>query len=120
MPGRQDIEKVSHIHEMIINEMIANPLVTQAELCAQFGYRPSWMSRIIRSDAFQARLAERRQAVMDPIIRQRLNDKLQSVALQSISTIQRQLDSPDASADMALSSLQMVQRALGVINPPKE
>jgi len=120
MPGNQGIEKVSHVHEMIINEMIANPLVTQAELCQQFGYKPSWMSRIIKSDAFQARLAQRRQEVMDPIIRQRLKAKLETVALQSISTIQRQLDSPEASADLALASLQMVQRSLGVIEPPKK
>lgn len=120
MPGNQTIEKVSHIHECIINEMLADPLCTQKELCEKFSYSVGWMSRLINSDSFQARLAERRKEVMDPEIKARLKDKMESVVMQSLSTIQHKLNSPDASADLAMASLGVLQQGLGLVNPPKK
>lgn len=118
--GNQTIYKVSHIHESIINEMIADPTQTQQELAEKFGYSCSWMSRLINSDSFQARLAERRQEVMDPSIKARLKDKLETVTMVALDSIQRKLESPEASAELALSSLGIIQQSLGLINPPKK
>ena len=117
--SNQVISKVSHIHECIINEMIANPTISQQELCAVFGYSTSWMNRLVNSDSFQARLAERRQEVMDPQIRARLKDKLESVTLQALNSIEHKLNSPDSSADLALQSLGVIQQCLGVVAPKK-
>ena len=111
MAGATSIERVSHIHECIINEMVADPTITQALLCEQFGYTPAWMSRIIGSDSFQARLAERRQQLLDPRLKQQLTEKLESVVLQSMEQIQRKLDSTE-SADLALESLLVAGNAL--------
>lgn len=118
--GNQTIYKVSHIHECIINEMIADPTKSIAELAEIFGYSKSWMSRLTNSDSFQARLAERRQEVMDPSIRARLKDKLETVTMVALDSIQRKLESPEASADLALSSLGVIQQSLGIIAPPKK
>lgn len=118
--GNQTIYKVSHIHESIINEMIADPTQTQQELAEKFGYSCSWMSRLINSDSFQARLAERRQEVMDPSIKARLKDKLETVTMVALDSIQRKLESPEASAELALSSLGIIQQSLGLVNPPKK
>lgn len=118
--GNQTVYKVSHIHECIINEMIADPTQTQIELAEKFGYSKNWMSRLINSDSFQARLAERRQEVMDPSIKARLKDKLETVTMVALDSIQRKLESPEASAELALSSLGVIQQSLGLINPPKK
>lgn len=118
--GNQRIYKVSHIHECIINEMIADPTRTIAELAEIFGYSTSWMSRLTNSDSFQARLAERRQEVMDPSIRARLKDKLETVTMVALDSIQRKLESPETSAELALSSLGVIQQSLGLVKPPKK
>lgn len=120
MSGAQVISKVSHIHECIINELIANPTITQQELCAAFGYSVSWMNRLVNCDSFQARLAERRQEVMDPQIKARLKDKFETVTAQALATIQHKLDSPDSSADLALQSLGVLQQCMGVVAPQKK
>lgn len=118
--GALTLHKVHHIHEMIINDMIADPTVLQTELCARFGYSIGWMNRLINSDSFQARLAERRQELLDPQIRMRLKEKMESVVIQSLNTIQHKLNGPEASADLAMASLGVVQAGLGLINPPKK
>lgn len=120
MAGAQSIEKVHHIHECIINDMIAEPTVTQQELCKRFGYSVGWMSRLINSDSFQARLAERRQELLDPALKDQLNRRLKAVVTQSLDTIQQRLNSgPADSAELALASLGIAGTALGVLNPPK-
>jgi len=119
MAGAQKIDKVHHIHECIINDMIAEPTVTQLELCKRFGYTPGWMSRLINSDSFQARLAERRQELLDPDVKKKLNARLEAVVAQSMDHIQSRLNSSEANADLALASLGVAAAGLGVLNPPK-
>lgn len=119
MPGNQRVVKVSHIHECIINEMLLEPRITQVQLCEMFGYSPGWMTRLINSDSFQARLAERRQELIDPAIKARLNDRLKSVVMQSAEQIQRKLDAGD-NAQLALDSLGVFTEALGILNPGKK
>ncbi len=119
MAGAQSIAKVSNIHECIINDMIAEPTVTQLQLCERFGYTPGWMSRLINSDSFQARLADRRQELLDPQLKKQLNARLEAVVNQSLNSIQQRLDSPEGSADLALASLGVMAAGLGVLNPPK-
>ena len=77
------------------------------------------MSRLTNSDSFQARLAERRQQLLDPDVKARLNDKMKSVTLQALATIQHKLNSPESSAELALSSLGVMQQSLGVLNAGK-
>jgi hypothetical protein len=119
MSSKQTIDKVSHIHECIINEMLLNPAVTQQDLSMMFGYSVSWMSRLINSDSFQARLAERRRELIDPVLKVRLEDRLKSAVMQSTEQIQRRLDAGD-NADLALQSLGVLTDALGALNPPKK
>lgn len=119
MPGNQIITKVSHIHECIINEMLLDPRITQAQLSEMFGYSVSWMNRLINSDSFQARLAERRNELVNPTLKARLEDRLKSAALQSVDQIQRQLNAGD-NADLALQSLGIFSEAMGMLNPPKK
>lgn len=119
MAGAQQIDKVGHIHECIINDMIAEPTVTQLQLCERFGYTPGWMSRVINSDSFQARLSQRRQELLDPDVKRQLNDRLQAVVVQSMDAIQQKLNSPESSADLALASLGVASAGLGILNPPK-
>lgn len=119
MSGNQEIKKVSHIHECIINEMLLNPQITSKELCEQFGYSPSWMSRLMNSDSFEARLAERRRELVDPILAARLNDKLKAAVVQSVDHIQRQLNAGD-NASLALQSLGVFAEAAGVLSTVKK
>lgn len=119
MSGNQSIVKVSHIHECIINEMLLDPRISQVTLCEMFGYSQSWMTRVINSDSFQARLAARRQELIDPAIKAKLNDRLKSAVVQSTELIQRKLDA-EGNANLALESLGVFSEAIGLLNPAKK
>lgn len=100
----QAIQKTSFSHEAIIDVMLQRPRIQQKELAEQFGYSVGWMCRLVNSDAFQARLHERKAALTDPAIARRINARLQGITVQAIDTIGRKLDATD-SADFALEAL---------------
>ncbi len=111
MNDGQAIAKVGYSHDAIIDVIVAKPEVTQGELCAQFGYTPGWMSRVINSDAFQNRLAARRGELVDPVVTQGLNERLRAVSTRSADVILEALDEPNPSKHLALEALKISARA---------
>lgn len=102
---RKPLQKLNYSHEAMIDLILAEPSVTNRELAEIFSYSEAWIGHIRKSDSFQARIAERKALLIDPRIRQNLEDRLAHVATTSIQMIQEKLESPDASAAMALDAL---------------
>lgn len=102
--------KVKFQHEAIIDVILRRPRIEQKELAEMFGYTRGWMSRLVNSDAFQARIAERRQQLTDPGIARRLNARVQSVTVQALDVVSRKLDATD-SAEFALEALGIASKA---------
>ena len=98
------VVKVSFQHEQVIDKMLERPRIQTKELAELFGYSPGWLGRVINSDSFQARLAERKEALTDPGIARRLNARLQGVTIQAVDVISRKLEATD-SAEFALEAL---------------
>lgn len=71
--------KLSHTHEQIINWLILNPDRSMRECADTFGYTQSWLSTLVRSDLFQAALAERQHQVALRVV-QSIPQKLAAVA----------------------------------------
>lgn len=107
----QALKRVKFQHEPIIDAMLRAPRIQNKELAEMFGYTPGWIGRLINSDAFQARYAERKAALTDPGIARRLNARLQGVTIQAVEVISRKLDATD-SADFALEALGITTSAL--------
>lgn len=62
-PQNDYISRLSHTHEQILNWLLVNPERSQRECADHFGYTQAWLSRLIHSDLFQAKLRERQEAV---------------------------------------------------------
>jgi hypothetical protein len=62
------IAKVGYTHDAMVDQLIATPHISQGELASIFGYSQTWVSQVINSDAFQARLAHRKEQLADPLI----------------------------------------------------
>lgn len=88
----------------MVDVILSDPTVTPQELAEIFGYSRAWISRILASDAFAARLAARKAAVVDPIIVQSLNKKMESIVIQSAHLVQDKLDA-EQSASYAMEAL---------------
>ena len=105
-----EIAKVRYTHDAVIDEILANPSVSQGELSARFGFTQAWMSIIINSDAFKERLAERKGELVDPKIAASIAERLDAVARRSLDKLLEKLDSP-----LNLKPLELVAMAkLGV------
>ena len=58
---KQPVQKLSHMHEMIVLHMLEDPLKPLSQVAAYFEVTPGWLSQVVNCDMFQARLAEYRE-----------------------------------------------------------
>lgn len=107
------IARVKYTHDAMINLIIGNPAISQGELAKHFGYTQAWVSRIFNSDAFQARLAQRKSDLIDPAIALTVDEKLRAVASRSLDIVLEKLELPTASFSDALEAATVVTKALG-------
>ena len=112
---RQPIQKVRYTHDAMIDLIIANPAVSQNELARAFGYTPSWVSQVISSDAFQSRLADRTAELVDPTIRQSVEERFKGLVLRSLEILSEKLNKPTEQIpdQLALRALEIASRAAG-------
>lgn len=111
--GKGAIARVRYTHDAMIDILLAKPTISQNELAAEFGFTRGWVSRVLGSDAFQARLAQRKEEVVNPEIRQNFEERLKGLALQSLDVIQEKLEAT-RSPDLAVKALDLSTKALGM------
>lgn len=105
------IDKPNYTHEALINQIIANPAISQRELARHFGYTEGWVSQILRSDALRELLAARKVEVLGPLFAE-AEKRFEALAHRSIDVLMEQLDTK-GSADVALKALDITSRAMG-------
>lgn len=113
--SNRGVGKVRYTHDAMIDLIIADPAVSQNVLAAHFGYTASWVSQILHSDAFQARLSERKAELIDPTITANAESKFQAIVSRSQELLLARLDQPASSLpdNLILRSLELSSRALG-------
>lgn len=106
------IARVKYSHDAMIDLLIANPAISQNEIAANFGYTVPWVSRIMNSDAFQARLALRKEELLDPVIVASIEEKFRALASKSLDVVLDKL-SVTNSTELGLKALEISAKALG-------
>lgn len=107
------IVRVRYSHDAMIDLLMAEPGILQSKIAKVFGYTQAWVSRVINSDAFNARLAERKTEIIDPTIIMNFEERLQAMAGQSLDIVVEKLATTGGSFDNALKALEMSTKALG-------
>ena len=107
------IDRVSYTHDAMIDLVLQNPMLSQNEIAAHFGYTPTWVSIIFNSDAFQSRLAARKEEIVDPLVRAQVEEAIKGLVTRSIEILREKLDSPNTSTDLALEVFKASTRAAG-------
>jgi len=107
--------KLRYTHEAMVDLIIADPGISQNELAARFGYSASWVSTIMCSDAFQAKLAERRGEIVDPQLRSNFELQLKGLMSRSMEILAAKLEAPPEYIpdQLALRTLELSTKALG-------
>jgi len=125
---RTGILKVSYTHDSMIDLIISNPVIDQNQIAAHYGYTPGWVSQIIASDSFQARLAERKDELIDPTIRASIEENFKALVVRSLAILKDKMNKPSHQIpdNLALRTLELSTRALGygvrpeAVAPPSE
>jgi hypothetical protein len=99
----------------MIDIIIANPGISQNEVALRVGYSASWVSTVMQTDAFQARLAERSKEIVDPSIRASIEENFKGMLSRSMEILRHKLDRlpGDIPDNLALRTLELSSRALG-------
>ena len=106
------IARVKYSHDAMIDMIVGNPSIAQNELAAAFGYTVPWVSRVMISDAFQARLAERKTEIVDPALVASVDEKLRALASKSLDILLDKLHIAPT-LDTALKAVEVSTKALG-------
>lgn len=108
------LKKVSYTHDAMIDLIIArHGDISQNELAQTFGYTAAWISNILASDSFQARLALRKNELVDPGIRLDVENGFKALVLRSIELLHEKLAQPNVGANTILRTLEISSRAAG-------
>lgn len=111
-------KRVGYTHLDMIDCIIQNPAITQNELAIRYGYTPSWISNVMASDAWKSMFAARREKLVDPVITQTLNERMEALAIRSHEKLMGMLDKPDCPAPVALKALELGAKSLGLGQQP--
>jgi len=114
--GAKPPTKVRYTHDAMIDMIIANPGVSQNRLAIEFGYTPAWVSTIMSSDAFKARLANRREEIVDPALLMTVEEKFKAVTERSLAVLAEKLAQPVSQIpdNLALRAAELGAKAIGV------
>lgn len=107
------IDRVKYTHDAMIDMLLANPVISQGELASRFGYTQAWVSRVMNSDAFQARLAERKTELVDPGLAATIDERLRAVATKSLDNVLEKLTNNPTNGDFSLKVMEVATKALG-------
>jgi len=100
-------------HEAIIDQLLIDPGATYGKLSKLTGYSRAWLSKVISSDAFQAKLAQRQAALVDPIILSSIEARLKGTIELSLDIIDERLEAAPKFDD-ALAAFSAVSKAMGM------
>lgn len=113
-PTMGRLKKIHYSHDSMIDTLIANPVISQNQLAAMFDRTPAWVSNLMASDVFQARLAERREELVDPTIRASLEERARALFEKAQEVLLRKLHEPTVSEKVALKAYELGAKSVGV------
>jgi hypothetical protein len=107
------LAKTSYTHDALIDMIIANPECYQYEFAQRFGYTPAWISQVMASDAFKARLELRKEEIVNPALIASVRERLEGVAQLSMQKLQEKLEVGAVTVDHILKAVDISTKALG-------
>jgi hypothetical protein len=109
-----DLKKLRYTHDAMIDVLIERPEIKQYELAEMFGVTKEWISMLMCSDAFQARLAARKADVIDPIVAASFKQRMEVLARRSVEVLMEKMeDSAECAPNVALGALGIAAKGFG-------
>lgn len=107
------LKKLRYSHDAMIDVLIEQPNIKQYELAEMFGVTKEWVSMLMCSDAFQARLAVRKADVIDPIMAASFKQRMEVLARKSVDVLMTKLEDEECGPNVALGALGIAAKGFG-------
>jgi hypothetical protein len=111
-PKAQGPRKLSHKHEAILQAVLSNPEAKLKTIAQHFNVSQSWLSCVIHSDAFQARMAECKEEIFHASLLP-IKHRVETVAGLALDRLTEGLELNTLSAEETRKTAEMSLRALG-------
>lgn len=114
LPGSKngyEMKKISYTHDAVIDYIIENPMAGHQEIADHFGYSKVWISRLICSDAFQARLAKKKDLILNTVAAS-VEERVRETTLKALDIIDDKLDAT-SDPKLAMQFLTLTAKAQG-------
>lgn len=105
-------------HLAIMDFMLAHVTLPYGQIAARFGVTPAWLSTVVNSDLFQAKLNERR-SLMENRQRELMGEKLLTIADKSLNALNDALDDEEVGVKTKLEISKTALAALGYLGSGK-
>lgn len=99
-------------HDMIVDYILLHPDHSYKQIGASFGYSEVGIGVIVRSDAFRARFEMRKTEMVDPVVMEKIEKRLEGLAAQSLTILEGCLRT-STDPHLALKTLTETNKALG-------
>lgn len=109
--AENQIKRINHTHEAIINWLIANPDRYLQDAAAFFNVTQAWLSVVVNSDAFQEKLRQRQDAVFG-LVALGMRDKIAGAAHIGVEKVARHLETSE-DKDYVLNATDKLLKAMG-------
>lgn len=113
MPG---LRRLKPKHEAIMDWILTNPERPLRDAAEAFGVSQNWISFLVNSDLFSARLRERR-AQIEGLIGHTIVDRLKVVAHMGLGSMIDRMERGVASERMIVDATRMALQSLGYTTP---
>jgi hypothetical protein len=100
-------------HDCIIDQILIDPAASYGTLAKRTGYSRNWISMVLQSDSFQAKLAQRQAAIIDPLILASIKERLFGAAGLALDIMTEKLEQTP-SMDNAIAVFNATVKATGM------
>lgn len=112
----RDLVRKTYSHKALADEMVMNPWITANELAVMFGVTPNWINRVRSSGMFREMLYARHAEVMDPILKETIEGRAESLVQRSFEILMEKISKPaeEVPDELALQAAQLGAKAIGM------
>jgi len=111
--SKTQIKNLTPRHDVILDFLISNPSLKRGEIAREFGVTEAWLSTIIHSDIFQARLADRQDEFFSEAIVP-LSAKIEALAYKALDVVEDHLNlQPSAELGLRTAELALKNSVFG-------
>ncbi len=97
VPGsvqRWQPQRLNYSHEALVEQILANPTASNAELGVVFGRSKEWVGMVKNSGLFRELIAKKRTELMDPVLQAEFEERLDMVSMRAVEVLAEKLSRP--------------------------